>query len=156
MMEKIITKNDKETKEVAKNLASEILNKGPGKRAMILALRGNLGAGKTTFTQGFAKGLGIKGKILSPTFVILKKYKIRKTTHYPLQTKNYEYFYHIDCYRLNSKKDLEVLGFKEIILNPKNIIAIEWPEKVKGILPKDVIVIKCKHINGGRRLSIKI
>ncbi|GAH10373.1 unnamed protein product [marine sediment metagenome] len=69
--------------------------------------------------QGFSKGLGIKEKILSPTFVIMKKFQVpgKKIVHW---------FYHIDCYRIRKPKELSDLGFKEIISNPKNIVAIEW------------------------------
>lgn len=139
-MEKITTKSEQETKEIAKKIAREVLAKKPENKAMVLALKGNLGAGKTTFVQGFAKGLGIRAKILSPTFNIMKRFKCRGRN-----------FYHIDCYRLKNKKDLEILGFKEILSDPKNIIAIEWPEKVKSMLPKEVFYIAFKHIKENER-----
>ena len=139
-------------------MAKDILAEGNKNSAVVLALSGDLGAGKTTFLQGFARGLGIKEVVNSPTFIVMKRFKI-----YDLRFKN---FYHIDCYRLESEKDLEGLGFKEIISNPKNIVAIEWPEKIypvefgkakiltKGqnystgvseILPKGIISITFKH-----------
>ena len=142
-MEKIITKSDKETKDLAKKIAKELLLKKSQKEAVVLALKGDLGAGKTTFTQGFAKGLDIKGKILSPTFNIMKRFKLKSGN-----------FYHIDCYRLKSKKDLEILGFKEILLNPKNVIVIEWPEKVKSILPKNTKYINFKHLSEQERILL--
>jgi len=146
-----ITSSTEETKEVAEKIAREFLNKMTGKRAAVLSLRGDLGAGKTTFVQGFAKGLGIKEKILSPTFVILKKFKIAEIKNQKSKIKNFESFYHIDCYRLKGRKDLEILGFKKILLDPKNIIAIEWPERIKGLLPKDVISIKFRHLKEDKR-----
>ncbi|OGZ67405.1 MAG: tRNA (adenosine(37)-N6)-threonylcarbamoyltransferase complex ATPase subunit type 1 TsaE [Candidatus Staskawiczbacteria bacterium RIFCSPHIGHO2_02_FULL_34_9] len=147
-MDKIISKSDKETKEVAKKIAKEVLSKKLEKRAVVLALKGNLGAGKTTFAQGFAKGLGIRAKILSPTFNIMKRFKI--------QDSRFKNFYHIDCYRLKGKKDLEVLGFKEVVLNSKNVIIVEWPDKIKSLLPKNTIYINFKHLEGHeRRLLIK-
>jgi tRNA threonylcarbamoyladenosine biosynthesis protein TsaE len=94
----------------------------------------------TTFIKAFAKGLGIKKRLTSPTFVLMK---------------NYRNFYHIDCYRIKSYKDILGLDFQEIISNPKNIILIEWAEKVKKILPKDVIWIKFKIISEKER-EIKI
>lgn len=134
-MKKYITKNYKETQKLGENLAlvvaRSVATKQP-KTAVVLALRGNLGGGKTTFLQGFAKGLGIKEKILSPTFVILKKFKN---------------FYHIDCYRLNKPEEIFELNWKEIISNPKNIVAIEWPEKIKKVLPKNIIKIDFKLID---------
>ena len=104
----------------------------------LLALRGNLGGGKTTFLQGFAKGLGIKEKILSPTFVILKRFKV---------TKVFENFYHIDCYRLKDSKDILELDFKKIVSDPNNIIAVEWPEKIKKVLPTDLIKLDFKFVD---------
>lgn len=116
---KYIISSTKEMKELGTEIAKHILKK-PLKKAFILALEGDLGSGKTTFTQGFAKGLGIKEKVLSPTFVLMKRYKKQKGN-----------LYHIDCYRV---KDVEGLNFDEIIKDPNNIVVIEWAEnaKVKG------------------------
>ncbi len=147
--EKLTTHSSKETQKLGVELAKQILTRKPGIRALILALYGDLGAGKTTFIQGLAKGLGIEEKILSPTFVVMKRFEI--------QDKIFKNFYHIDCYRLGDEKDLEILGFKEIIQNPENIVAIEWPERVKKILPKKIISIKFKHLGENKRaLIIKI
>ena len=108
-----------------------------------MALKGELGVGKTSFVQGLAKGLGIKGNILSPTFLIIKSYK--------LQTKNYKLFYHIDCYRLKSAKELLQLGCEEIIENPNNIVAVEWADNVKSIIPKDAPWLFFSHKEGDTR-----
>jgi len=124
-----ITNNSLETSLLGEDIAKEILKNKQNKKAQILALSGDLGAGKTTFLQGFAKGLGIKEHILSPTFVIFKKFKIKNPS--------FNLFYHIDCYRLKDSKDLLGLGFEEFFSNPKNIIAIEWSEIISDILPKD-------------------
>ena len=107
-----ITKNYKQTQKLGEDFAKKILKMPVKNNAIVLGLRGNLGGGKTTFLQGFAKGLGIKEKILSPTFVILKRFKIKKTE------KN---FYHIDCYRLKDSKDILEIDIKKIISDPKNI-----------------------------------
>lgn len=96
----------------------------------VIALQGELGAGKTTFAQGFLKALGVKGPIVSPTFLIIR---------------NYSNFYHIDCYRLKKAQELLALGLKEILANPENIVLIEWPELVKKYLPKDTCWITIKH-----------
>ena len=104
---KYITKSFKETQKLGENFAKEIFNLPQKNGAVVLALQGNLGGGKTTFLQGFAKGLGIKEKVLSPTFVILKKFRIANS--------NFENFYHIDCYRLNKDKEILELDFKKII-----------------------------------------
>jgi tRNA threonylcarbamoyladenosine biosynthesis protein TsaE len=113
--------------------------------ALVVALRGDLGAGKTQFVQGLAKGLVIKETINSPTFVILKKYPFLK----PIA--GFKTFYHIDCYRLNSAKDLAALGIKEIFKNPENIVAIEWPEIINDFLPKSNLGITFKVVGKNKR-----
>ncbi len=136
-MKKIYTtKSFQDTQKIGQDLAKEILNLPKQKHAIILCLSGNLGGGKTTFMQGFAQGLGIKEKILSPTFVIMKKFNN---------------FYHIDCYRLNSDEDAVELGLKEIINNPQNIVAIEWPEKIESLLPKEIIKLDFKFVDDATR-----
>jgi len=134
-----ITKSAEQTQKLGKKLAEKVLRLQTKNVAITLGLSGNLGGGKTTFLQGLAKGLGIKEKILSPTFVIQKRFVIKN--------KKFNNFYHIDCYRLKTAKDILELGLDETTKNPKNIIAIEWPEKIKNILPKSTILIKFKLIN---------
>jgi len=133
---KYITNNYKQTQKLGEELAKNILEYAPKKDAVVLCLHGNLGGGKTTFLQGFAKGLGIKERILSPTFVVMKRFGN---------------FYHIDCYRLKNEKDILELDWEKIISNPKNIVAIEWPEKIKKALPKNTIKINFKFIDKNKR-----
>lgn len=123
------------TKAIASRLAKEI-NHG------IIALTGDLGAGKTTFTQGIARGLGIKDKIISPTFVLIRQHQIPKTK---------KILYHIDLYRLEGNIDIKSLGIEEIIRSPNNIVLIEWAEKIKEYLPKDTIFISIKIIDKNNR-----
>jgi tRNA threonylcarbamoyladenosine biosynthesis protein TsaE len=130
-----ITKNSNQTKKTGKLLSEEVILSEPGKEANVICLDGNLGGGKTTFLQGFARGLGIKDKILSPTFVILKRFSIKNE-------KNYNNFYHIDCYRIQNPKEMFILGFKEILSNPKNIIAIEWSKNIESVLHKKFISLQ--------------
>jgi len=136
MKRECITYSVSQTKNLGKKLAQELLNSLPKEKAIVIALEGELGSGKTTFLQGFAKGLGIKDKILSPTFVILKNFQ--------LSTSNFQHFYHIDCYRIKKPEELLALGFKEIISNPQNIVAIEWAEKMTKLLPKESIILDFK------------
>lgn len=143
-MPKYITKNFKQTQKLGQDLAQEILKYKKNKKAKTLLLYGDLGGGKTTFLQGFAKGLGVKQKVLSPTFVVMKSYKV----------KSCKVFYHLDCYRLRNEKDAKELGLVEILKNPENIVAIEWPERIKKILPKNVIKIKFKFISTNERAII--
>jgi tRNA threonylcarbamoyladenosine biosynthesis protein TsaE len=148
-MEKYITNNSTQTKKLGSDLAKEFY-KLAEKRARVLVLEGELGGGKTTFLQGLAKGLGIKEKILSPTFVILKKFKIPNPdpkTRHPRP----EFFYHIDCYRIKKEKEILDLGFKKIVSDSKNIVAIEWADNIREILPKDVILIIFKFKDKNKR-----
>lgn len=157
-MEKIYkTKNYKETQELGKKLAKEILNLPKKKTATVLGLSGNLGGGKTTFLQGFFKGLGIKEKVLSPTFVIMKRFQILLVVKSTLSRDfSDRCFYHFDCYRLNKPEEILELSFEKIIKNPQNIVAIEWPEKIKKYLPKETIFINFKFIDEKtRELTIK-
>lgn len=94
----------------------------------IFCLYGELGSGKTTFTQGFAQGLGITTHLLSPTFIIVRRYSLKNQ-----QT----FFYHIDLYRVKTEQDLNGLGLQEIFADPSAIVLIEWAERLGSFLPKD-------------------
>lgn len=97
--------------------------------ATVVALEGDLGAGKTTFAQAVAKALGVQGLVNSPTFVIEKIYA--------LSDQRWQRLVHIDAYRLKSADELRVLGWDEIIADKNNLIVIEWPENVPGAIPDD-------------------
>ena len=142
-MEKSTTKSVKETQDLGQHLAQNILASSPMQHAVVLALQGDLGAGKTTFLQGFAKGLGIKEIVNSPTFVIMKRFALKNTP--------FKNFYHLDLYRLNTPEEILTLDFEKIISNPENIVAIEWPEKLATMLPKHVIKITFGHLEEGKR-----
>lgn len=155
-MPKFITASSKKTQKLAEILAKEIMaSPSLQSGAFVIGLEGDLGSGKTTFTQGFAKGLKIKEKILSPTFVILKRFGIHKhklrIKKQETRSKRHKYFYHLDCYRLDSPKDLFVFGFKEILKNPENIVLIEWADKIKKILPKNYLKIKFRWLDKNKR-----
>jgi len=134
-----ITKNFEETQQLASRLLDQITIL-PHSGALVLALKGELGAGKTTFIQGLGKVLGIKDKILSPTFVIQRRFTI-----HDLRFKNFENLYHLDCYRLNNEKDLRELGFEEILKDKNNLVVIEWPERIKKALPADTMWLEFEH-----------
>jgi tRNA threonylcarbamoyladenosine biosynthesis protein TsaE len=149
-VEKIYTtKSFKQTQNLGEKIAGQILNTVGEDTAIVLGLHGNLGGGKTTFLQGFAKGLGIKEKILSPTFVILKRFQVPGF--------RFNDFYHIDCYRLKNEKDILELGFEYIVKDARNIVAIEWPEKIKMVMPKNTILIEFKFVDKNKReINIKM
>jgi tRNA threonylcarbamoyladenosine biosynthesis protein TsaE len=121
------------------------------KGAIVIAMRGDLGGGKTTFIQGFARGLGIKENITSPTFVILKKFKIAASPSRTPRNDSLMVFYHIDAYRIEKPKDLMDLGIENILLDSHNIVAIEWSEKIQKILPKNAIKIKFEFVDDTTR-----
>ena len=132
------TTSFRQTKKLANLLARKFLRRRlKQKGALILALSGELGAGKTTFIQGFMRGLGVRKKITSPTFVLIKNYK--------LKTSNYKRVYHVDCYRIKNAGELLKLGLREIFENPQNIVLIEWTERIRRALPKNAIWLKFEH-----------
>ena len=133
-----ITESSEETKLLAEKLTQQL---NPGD---FVAFYGNLGSGKTTFIQGLAKGLGIQRRITSPTFIILRHYKIEKGL-----------FYHIDLYRIETLKDLLGLGINEVLEDRTNIIAVEWAEKMGKLLPKKRLDINFEYIDENKR-EIKI
>jgi len=142
----IITQNPEETRKVGCFLAEEVireLKRFSKKKAWVIGLKGDLGGGKTTFVQGFARGCGVKEKITSPTFVVFKRYSLSVSG-----LKNQRaYFYHIDCYRIKDSQELLELGIDEILLTPFNIVLIEWAERIKKILPSDTIWISFFYLS---------
>jgi len=132
------TKKAEDTKKIAGQLARKILKRGPGGGATVIALRGELGSGKTTFVQGFYSGFGLKKRAVSPTFIIL-----RRTA---LKNKNgFKNLFHMDTYRLRSAGDTGPLGLKKLFKEPGNLFLIEWAENIKKALPKETAWIKFFH-----------
>ena len=129
-----ISKNIKDTEGIAKDFMNKIKG-GGNSSATVVGLYGELGAGKTHFVQSVGKIFGIKRKINSPTFVVMKRYSLGKASRF----KN---LFHLDAYRLKNEKELLHLGWAEIIADPLNIIFIEWPENVKKAMPKKHFKIK--------------
>lgn len=139
-----VTKSPKETEKLAGFFVKKYI-KNDRIKAIVIALEGELGAGKTVFVKGVARALKINTKIKSPTFNLMKHYKL-----------SYGILYHLDCYRLKDYRDLKILGIKEILKDSKNIILIEWSDRVKEILPKNHIKIHIDHIDKTtRKLIIK-
>lgn len=130
-MKKIIeTNTENETKEIAEQLGNKIID------PILITLEGDLGAGKTTFTKGLGKGLGVERVITSPTFTIIKEYKGRL----PL--------YHIDAYRLEYSE--EDLGIDEYILS-EAVTVIEWAKFIEDILPKNKLMIQINYLGSDKR-----
>ena len=137
-----ITKSTRETQDVGRKVAADLIKKTP----TVIALTGDLGSGKTTFVQGFAKALGIRKKIISPTFILMRTYKAKRNN----------VLYHLDLYRLESnlESEIENLGIKDIWKEGKNILVIEWAEKIKELLPDGTIWIKFEYLSDDQRKII--
>src|SRR3989344_7163331 len=121
----------KDTQEFAKAMAEKFMENPPSQTgALLVALQGELGSGKTTFARGCARALGIQEPVLSPTFTIIKSYEM------PIQESPFRFLYHVDCYRLRDEQELLDLGWEEIVSNPRNIILVEWPERISRALLK--------------------
>lgn len=130
---KITTHSEEETIEIAENFESEKFEN------MIICLNGDLGSGKTLFTKGIAKALGIQDSITSPTFTIIKEYD----GELPL--------YHMDVYRLDG--NTEGVGIEDYF-NKGGIVVIEWANTIQDILPSERLEIKFKTIDENKRLLI--
>ena len=136
-MTKIISKSLVDTAKAASNIFKNL--KPASGRATVVLLEGDLGSGKTTFTQSLAKESGVKNYITSPTFVLMKGYKV----NHPLFKK----LIHIDAYRLNSGSDFLNLGWAELVADPGNLIVLEWPEKVADLFDGSEHKIHFKFID---------
>lgn len=137
---KHLVNNLEEMQKVAKDFALNLLPKN--NRATVVGLYGNLGAGKTTFTQGLANAMGVKDNVTSPTFVLEKIYE--------LTNQQFAHLIHIDAYRLEKSQELLHLGWQEIISDHRNLVLIEWPERVADIMPEH-IKIKFSHVSENSR-----
>lgn len=136
-----LSKSSKETKNIAGKLAKSL------KAQDVVALYGELGAGKTTFVQGLVRALGgNEREVISPTFVILKDYKVKSKVNSVS---------HIDLYRLEEKYEIDDLGLDELFEDQKGIVIIEWAEKAKGLLPKKRINVYFEYVDENKR-KIKI
>lgn len=139
----LASQSPSDTRAIAAQLAARTLKEMPSRTAAtVIALRGELGAGKTTFTQGFAEALSIAQRPKSPTFLLAKQYPIPNTPYA---------LWHLDCYRLTSHKDLAVLDLHRIFIDPLNIILIEWPENVGDGIPRDHTEIHFAHSGNDTR-----
>jgi tRNA threonylcarbamoyladenosine biosynthesis protein TsaE len=131
---RVLSKSIDETIAIGEKLAKKL------KRGSVVALIGDLGSGKTVFTKGIAKGLGVKNSryVNSPTFVIIKEYKGRL----PL--------YHFDLYRLNSSSILDIENFEEYFYGD-GVTVVEWADKASQYLPSEHVEVRMKVIGDGER-----
>ena len=139
---KAINKNAKQTEKFAEAFASEVLRLKTNK-AILIGLEGELGAGKTTFAKGFARGLGIKEEMKSPTFILMRVFHFRGPTPTSRRSRTSRFF-HIDAYR-------DQIDFREYLKDSKNILLVEWSNKAKKFLPKKYFLFKLRHAGGDKR-----
>ncbi len=133
----MLTKNDQQTKDFAKNLVKELSS------PTVLALIGELGAGKTTFVQGLAEELGITKRVLSPTFVFLRSYN--------LNHKTFKRLHHFDLYRCENIENVKSIGLPEVLEEKDTLIVIEWPEIAKELLPENTKWVNFKKVSETQR-----
>ena len=113
--------------------------------ATVIGLQGELGSGKPYFVKNLAKMMGIAEHVVSPTFVIMKMYDIDPSTSSGQAWHRFKKLIHIDAYRLEKEEELLNLGWEKLLADQENLVLIEWPEKVEGIMPKDSKRIHFKH-----------
>ncbi len=135
--------SEKDIPQVASGLVTYVQKKVDTTHATIVTLSGDLGAGKTTLSQAIAKEFGVTTKVVSPTFTILKTYKVKN--------KHWDLLQHIDAYRLEKPEEIVKIGWAELVANPRNIILLEWPEKIEEFLPQKVHSVRLSHVSDLKR-----
>lgn len=128
-------KSARETAAIARNLAAEIKKTRPGRGAVVVGLNGELGSGKTVFVKSFMRALGVRRRVISPTFILMRNFQLKGL---------YARAYHVDAYRTGGK-NLGRLGFKGILDNPKNIVIVEWADRARRLLPRSATMINFEH-----------
>lgn len=151
-MKTFVSKSVGETQKIAEEWLESISvygNSGDSVAgAIVVALNGHLGSGKTTFVQSVARALGTKESVTSPTFVLMKIYDI--------ESSQFKRLVHIDAYRLENGDQLSALNFEQVVADPNNIVLIEWAENVKEGLPDNVMVIEFEYEGENeRRITFK-
>ena len=141
-MERYLTSKPGETAKIARALAKRM------KGGEVLALVGDLGAGKTTFAQAFAKALGVKERVQSPTFIFMHEHELKPKGK--SQKPKVRYFVHADAYR-GGVPELRAIGLEEYFGRPDAVVLIEWADRVKPMLPKGALTVRLKHLGGDRR-----
>ena len=150
----------RETRAIAKKILSRYCAFGP--RPLILALSGNLGSGKTVFAEGVAEALGVRVKVQSPTFVLMKWYDLPRIRSEPKSRRarsrglnqpshGPRFLVHIDAYRIERARALAPLGIREMFRDRDAIIVIEWAEKIRSLIPKTAVWITFRHSGTAKR-----
>ena len=138
-----------ETWELAKMLAAEL------KPGVVVCLEGDLGAGKTTFTQGLAAALGVPGRVTSPTFCIVQEHRAISSQPRNLATSQ-PYLVHMDLYRLHGEDDVIAIGWEDYLAEGA-ILVVEWPERAGSLIPSEARHVVFTHLEGeeSRRIEFR-
>lgn len=136
-MEQIVIKSLPEWDALAEHLLMRLKAAGPWHSGVVVVLTGDLGAGKTTFTQAFARRLGVVDVVQSPTFTIMKRYE---TTDPDFTT-----LVHMDAYRIEALDELGPLGLPAAFKTPGVLFCIEWGERIASVLPRGTITMAINH-----------
>lgn len=137
---KYLTKTAKQTEALGKSFVKSL------KQGAVFGLVGELGAGKTQFVKGVAKGLGIKAHITSPTFVLLRVY--------PTKNKFIKHLVHVDAYRIKKAAHLSGIGLEDYLADRETLVLIEWADKVKSLVKPKKNIIKFNHSKMGREIIL--
>ena len=135
MIKEIESVSEEQTEELAADFAGKTL---PG---TVVAIYGELGAGKTVFARGFARGLGVTETVSSPTFTIMQEYRLDKDA----KAKGITWFYHLDLYRIENPESALVFGVDEYLNNDNAVLLVEWAERIEKLLPKDTLRVEILH-----------
>ena len=138
-MIKHLSKSLIDTNLIAGEILVELEKKANQDGATILLLEGDLGSGKTAFTQALAGRLGVTENVNSPTFVLMKSYHTKHA--------KFKKLVHLDAYRLDSGRDLERLGWNNLTTDSANLIVLEWPERVEDLFNHTEFKLNFKFID---------
>lgn len=141
-----ITKNATETEKAGEEFAHQL------KPQDVIFLIGNLGSGKTTFVKGLAKGLGIVSRIISPTYVVVRRHSL-PATNFQILGGKVTTLYHLDLYRLKNEQEALSVDLKDYLDDQNAIVAIEWPELSQKIVNKKVWKVKFEIRNDFREIT---
>lgn len=133
----LVSESDRETEAIGQRLAGQLR---PG---MVVALEGDLGAGKTVLSRGIARGLGIEEPVTSPTFTVVQEYTCPGGL----------LLYHLDMYRIDDETAALAFGIEEFLYAPDGVTVVEWPERIAGLLGEDAATarVRLEHLAEGKR-----
>ncbi|HEY5383233.1 MAG TPA: tRNA (adenosine(37)-N6)-threonylcarbamoyltransferase complex ATPase subunit type 1 TsaE [Candidatus Paceibacterota bacterium] len=148
----------KELPEFVRNAMAVLALNRDNTKAVVVTLKGELGSGKTTFVQTLARELGVTDSVQSPTYVLMKIYRLPEGLNRIGQPRRFKKLVHIDAYRLEKPEQFAALKPEEFLHDPEVLVCIEWPERVEAVLPKPDLGINFsseKMEEGERSIEIK-